>query len=134
MASLKEKILAADDMRMVPVEIPEWDNETVYLKPVSAAQWDLTISEIKRDHFGKIENKPNWRAWLVCQVLCEQDGTRVFSDQDAGMLGKKSSVAVQRLFDKLAEMNGLSEKDAQELEKNSEATPAVSSPSDLELS
>ncbi len=131
--SLKDKILQFDDVRPVPIVVPEWDNETVWLRPMSAAQWDTKIAEVKHRYNGKIENMPNWRAHLICQVLCDETGQRIFDDKEAAVLGQKSSVAIQRLFDKLAAINGLSDKDQEELEGNSEETPAVSSPSALEL-
>lgn len=132
MGLLRDKILQKDDVKLVSVHVPEWD-ETVYLRPLSAAQWDAKIAEVKNKFCGKVENMPNWRAHLVCQVLCEESGERIFQDNEANLLGKKSSVAVQRLFDKLAEMNGLSDKAQQEMEGNSEETPVVSSPSASEL-
>jgi hypothetical protein len=134
MGTLKKLISEMDDLKLVPLVIPEWNNVTIYLKPMPSALWDAKIAEVKRDHGGDIQKRPNWRAWLVVQSICEEDGSRAFDDGDAAMLGKKSSAALQRIFDKLSEINGLSEKAVKEIEKNSEETPAESSPSDSELS
>lgn len=106
----------------------------VFLRSMSAAEFDRLMASIKVQHGGDIQRRGNWRAWLVSQVLCEADGNRVFGEGEDGFLGQLPSGTVQFLYDRFAAMNGLSKEAEEELVGNSEGMPADVSPSALHLS
>jgi len=106
----------------------------VFLRRMSAAEFDKLIAGVKSQHGGDIQRRGNWRAWLVSQVLCESDGSRVFGDGEEGFLGQLPSSTIQSLYDRFCAMNGLGDDAQKELEKNSDGMPDDASPSASHLS
>lgn len=127
---LKAQIQAAEKSRLHPVEVEEW-GVTVYLRPLSSAEWDAHCSMVRKEYGGNIEHMPNWRARMICPVLCDENGNRLFDNPDE--LGQLSTTALKTLFDELAEANGMTAESHEDIEKNYEETPADSSPSSSEL-
>lgn len=131
MALSRDAILAMDDIKTVPVTVPEWNGEVVLLRGLTGAQRDEFEATNRRN--GD-QNLNNIRARFLVRCIVNETGTRIFADQDAAALGKKSSAAIDRLWDVATDLNGSSEKAAEELEGNSETTgtedgSASSSPS-----
>jgi hypothetical protein len=138
----KEDILNADDILLEKQIIPEWPKDgapgELYLKGLSGLereQWEReTIGYQEytaRD--GNIRQKTVvkrdlFRAKLLHLVIVDEEGTRMFeSHQDLVGLSGKSARVLERLFDRAMEMNGLTRKEVEELEKNSEETTGVNS-------
>lgn len=138
--SLKERIMAAVDLPLEKVEVPEWDcpgtlpDDSLYLRSMSAGEVDRMSKTIRDDCQGQIQNKDNFRAWLLSFALCDHAGNRVFDNGDHELLSAKNSAVVQRLFDRFTELNGMSDKAVDELGKNCEAIRDEPLPSDLHLS
>ena len=60
----------------------------------------------------------NFRAKFLVRTIADENGKRVFSDEDAESLGDKSANVISRLFDIAQEVNGLTAQDVEDLEKN----------------
>jgi len=60
----------------------------------------------------------NIRARFVASCIIDEDGKRLFTAQDIVPLGKKSAAAMSRVFDECREINGITEKDVEEIEGN----------------
>lgn len=109
-----DEILNADDRQFVDVEVPEW-NGTVRL---------MELTGDDADRFSTYAQKNNGdvtgiRAFLVGLCLVREDGKRMFSDDAVERkLGKKSGAVLGRLFQKAAELNGLSAAAQAELDEN----------------
>ncbi|MEM7810271.1 MAG: hypothetical protein AAF532_02175 [Planctomycetota bacterium] len=68
--------------------------------------------------------------YLVLTVVDPDDGRRpLFSDEDVPEILETDTVETGALFDAAAALNGLSDSDVEELEKNSGPTDADASPS-----
>ena len=119
MALSRDAILAMDDIKTVPVTVPEWNGEVVLIRGLTGAQRDEFEATNRRN--GDM-NLSNVRARFLVRCIVNEDGTRIFADQDAAALGKKSSAAIDRLWDVATELNGSSEKAEVEMEGNSETT------------
>lgn len=93
MALSKKAILAAKDTKLKgPVAVPEWGGE-VYLRTISGSerdQFEDAYSEQKMKAF---------RARFLVLTLADDAGERLFQDDEVEVLGKKSSVVINRLFD-----------------------------------
>lgn len=113
----REAILGMDDIKTVPVTVPEWNNEVVLVRGLSGAQRDDFEASNRRN--GE-QNLTNIRARFLVRCLVNESGTRIFADQDAAALGKKSSAAIDRLWDVATELNGTSPEAQKETEGNSE--------------
>lgn len=131
MALTREKILAEarQKRRMEEVDVPEWGG-SVFVKELSAAERDaFEASMVKLDRKGKVQghNLANVRARLAVFALCDEDGKRLFGDDEAGILGEMSAAALQRVFEVAQRLSGISNEDMEELEKNSVSGPTGSS-------
>lgn len=118
----KEQILAAQDLPTEVVAVPEWGGD-VMVQGLTGTERDafeasLTIQRGKNTSV----NLQNARAKLVrkCIVNPETKG-RMYSEADIPALGRKSAIALERVFDVARKLSGLTEKDVEELTKNSES-------------
>lgn len=117
----RESILGAEDLPREKVLTPEWGAGTfVYVGTMSGAERDSfeqTILEDKKaDGKAKLVNV---RAKLAVRVVQDEQGQRLFTDDDAEALGRKSAKVLDRIFDVGQRLNGIGAKDVKELEGNS---------------
>jgi hypothetical protein len=113
----KDDILNFDDLKVYPLVIPEWGGNTVYLRQLSGKEQDAFEAET-RDKDGK-PNILNIRARLAVAVLVDKDGNRMFSKEDVQKLANKSGIALNRIIEKSAEINRITEDDLEAIAKNS---------------
>lgn len=107
----KAAIEAADDLPSIEVPVPEWGG-VARLRGLTGAERDAFEIEL-------VKPEPqNVRAKLVARCLVGDDGARLYGDQEIEALGAKSGKALDRLFAKAQTLNGLTEADLEELEKN----------------
>jgi len=74
-------------------------------------------------------NLKNMRARLVAFCCVDDDGQRVFTDEEAARLGKTRADLLDRLFTPAQKLSGIGEDDADELGKPSPSAPLASSSS-----
>lgn len=114
--SIAEKILKADDRpKLVKVKVPEW-GVVIYVKVMDGAQrdqWELAVSK-DVDNPGTA----NIRAKLAIATVCDENGKLIFTTSQAANLGKKSSIALDRIYTAAKDLNKLSDQDIEDLEKN----------------
>lgn len=130
MTLTKNQILTANDLETREVDVPEWGG-SVTVKALSGKARDAWEASLRVTR-GKqtAADTSNIRAKLVARALIGDDGERLFSDQDIAALGDKSALVLDRLFDVIAEMSGLSNKADEDAEKNSQDVPSEASTSD----
>jgi len=116
--SLRELILTAEDLPREPVEVPEW-GATVYVREMTGKERDEYESNLidKKDMPIK-ERLRNMRAQLVVLCTVDEDGQRIFSDDDVEAVGNKSAKALNRIVDAAQNMNQLSDRDIEETAGN----------------
>lgn len=103
--SLREQILASQaDRKPVPLDVPEW-GVTVWLKQMTVAD-QVALSE---------DVKPaDMPVAVLLQCLVDDEGERIFTDDDAEALSRESFPIVLRVFAEAARLNGLSSKELDE--------------------
>ena len=127
MAALtKAQILQADDLGCERVDIPEWGGHA-YVRILTGAERDAW-EESLFDKNDKVSIR-NIRAKFATAVVCDGEAKPLFTDADADQLGLKSSAALDRIFDAGRKLNRLSDKDVEDLAKNSGGGQDESSPS-----
>lgn len=129
--SLRDQILQADDLERQEVEVPEW-GVSVWVRGLTSAERDDYESELLEitEDGDKVLHRENARAKLLVRAVVDEDGNRVFGDEDVEALGEKSGRATDRLFDVAQELSGVTEEDVEELAGNSPGGPGEGSPSD----
>lgn len=128
----RDVILAAPDLATEDVEVPEWGG-TVRLRMLTGKERDAFEASCLRDrHDGTKEfDSRNMRAKLVALTLIDENGGRLFSEEDVNALGKKSAKALSRIFDHAASLNGIGPEDAKKLAGESDGQGGDSSSDSL---
>jgi hypothetical protein len=117
----RDAILHADDIEYEDVDVPEW-NGAVRVRALTGTERDAYEASMSQQR-GKnyVRNLANIRAKLVVKTVVDEQGERVFSDQDANALGKKSASALDRIFEVAARLSRLSDEDVEELAGKSDS-------------
>lgn len=106
------QILAANDVKVEPVDVPEWGG-TVYVRVLRGTD---------RDQFEEWINKEkdrSVRCRFLVLTLCDEKGSLLFTPEQVAALGEKSGEVLGRVFDKAWDLNYLSPKKVDELGKDS---------------
>ena len=88
----KNAILAHDDKDIKRISVPEWGGEVCIrvLNGEERARFESIFTEKKEDLF---------KVRFVACSLCDEDGSRLFKDDEVEALAEKSSRVINRLFD-----------------------------------
>jgi len=114
----REAILELDDLVVESVYVKEW-NTNVLVRTLSSVEKDAWEASQVQGHGKNARAKlDNIRASLCVRCIVDENGDRMFGDHEAGALGKKSAKAVCRVFDVATELNGVSEKDVEDIAGN----------------
>ena len=118
MALSREQILALEDSDVEEFRIPEW-KDSVYLRNWTGRERDKFEHEFTGDRAnGKMSNI---RSTVAALSICDEKGSRLFTEADIVKLGNKCGAALDRIFTKACEKNHLLQSDIEKLEGNSEA-------------
>ena len=98
----KENILAANDLPLECLTIPEWGGD-VMVRTMTGADRDAFEASL----MGKEGRMENVRARLVSLTLCDANGVRLFTDAEVAALGNKSAKALDRVFTIAQRINGI---------------------------
>jgi len=122
MALDRKSILAADDVRKEKVHVPEWKGD-VFLRVLTGTDRDR-FEESYADQKMKA-----FRIRFLLLALCDEDGERLFSDDESDILGKKSSVVINRLFETGWKLNAFTQEAVDALGEDSVTAPSGGSTS-----
>jgi len=131
----KKQIMESKDIITQTVPVPEWGGD-VLIRTLTGTERDafeaLILSGGKDNSKGKKKeaDMTNIRARLVARSIIDDSGRLMFNDGEVDALGRKSSKALDRVFEVSQQLSGIKEEDIEELEKNSEAAPGGDSTSD----
>lgn len=107
-----DAILNANDTKQEPVAVPEWgEGEVVFVPVLSLAELD----ELAKLQQNKTENN---NALVACQVIRDENGNRIFTDDKAPALAKKSGKVILRIIERFNEINGFADNAAENASKN----------------
>jgi hypothetical protein len=112
----REQILGVEDVKIKRIYVPQWKGY-VHLQTLTGAGRDefeaMTVT-------NGTQTTENIRAKLLSRCLVDKDGALLFSQEDVEALGKKSAAAIALLYGEAAMLNFVTEKDVEDLAKNSE--------------
>lgn len=100
----KAGILAAKDLKREEVPVPEWgEGAVVLVKQLSAMERMAFFSST-----GKEENKDQHGISLaLTHFIVNEDGSRLFEENEAAVLAGKSLDVLVRIFDAVKKLNGM---------------------------
>jgi len=113
MALTADQILAADDLGLKRVAVPEWGGD-VFIRVMSVGERD----SYERKWIGKKETGiENFRSEYLVRLLCDDTGRLLFTREQIDALAQKSGAVMGRLFDEAMKHNRMTEEDVQQLGK-----------------
>lgn len=114
-----ESIVGTDDAKYAVVEMPEWGG-SVRVRGLTARERDDYEAALyyTAPNGEQRVNFSGARERLVARGLVDAEGKRLLTDADAGKLAAKNGKAMERLFDKIRELSGMTQKDVEEMVKN----------------
>lgn len=114
----KDDILQAQDLPTERVEVPEWGG-AVIVRGLTGAERDKFEASIVIRKGDKTDFNPeNMRAKLVALCVVDEQGNRLFTDDEAKLLGRKSAAALDRVFQVAQRLSGLNPGAVEDLAKN----------------
>ena len=97
----RDEILKANDCPVTSVDVKEWGGE-VYVRQMKIAEMESLNSLPQKD--GQIDV-----AALGVRIILDNDGNRLFADEDADELREKSFKALNTVVGVFNDINGLSD-------------------------
>lgn len=111
----KDQILAADDLKTEVVSVPDWGGEVI-VSTMTGIDRDK-LEEAAQGDDGKI-GTDNFRAKLLAFTLVDEQGNRLFTENEIEALGRKSASALNKVFNVAMRLNALRKVDEDEMVKN----------------
>jgi hypothetical protein len=118
MSLSRESILAAQDLQSEDMPVPEWsEGATLKVRGISAADFERFQAGLVgfRDDPAKASNI---RCRFLVYCLVDDEGKRLFTEEDAAELGRKSPGVIARLYDKAQALSGLGPTVVEDAAKN----------------
>lgn len=117
----KDDILTAVDLKVEEIEVPEWGG-TVRVSQITAADrlalQMMILDEKTQKPKSPLEITRLMTIGLLTLAIVDEQGNRLFTPDDVEALGKKSSAAVDRVFEAADKLNGISAEMAGVIKKN----------------
>lgn len=107
----RDQILGVIDVTIQKVEVKEWGGE-IFIRSMSAADRESLAQSISG------EGNKNTMARAVALCVCDEQGKRLFTNNDASALGDKSASAMDRVFKAIVKLNGMGEEAGETARKN----------------
>lgn len=129
----KDQIQAVEDLPAEVVPVPEWGGD-VRVRAATALEMDnydrSLVQTVIEDGAPRVhQNYENSRARLVVICVIDEQGNRLFDDRDAKWLGKKSTKAIDAIFERIMHLSGRGPKEKKEMKGNSAPGQSEDSPS-----
>ncbi len=120
MALTKDQIVDKTDVEVKEVYVPSW-GDSVFIRVMGADENDrYQRYYLNKDGKVDINKLQGARARLCALCICDEKGNRLFSDDEAKELGKKSTKAIELIVKECNKLNGLDDEAVEEEAKNSE--------------
>lgn len=139
MALSRDAILGAVDIQTEKVPVPEWGDDVI-IRGLTGEERDAyegsrrQIRNLGTPQQEMVLIQDNMRANLLVKCIVDENGERLFTDRDAGLLGMKNGRVLDRLFDVAARLSGLNDEEQEKLEGNSGTASDASTSSSPETS
>lgn len=117
-ALTREGLLAATQLPRERIDIPELGG-FVFVQGMSADDRDAFEASLVTGRGKKRDvDTHNVRAKLAVRCLVDEQGTRLFKDHEAPLLGRIRVDVLQRVFDAAQRLSGIRDEDVDELGKS----------------
>lgn len=114
----RESILGADDLPTEEFDAPEWGG-TLMIRALNGAQREEI--EVRVNRAKATSEGHGWKglkALVASYVIVGEDGKPLFTSKDFAAISEKSGAMLDRLFEHVMEVNGLTQKEEKSIEGN----------------
>lgn len=121
--TLSKKDILATSIPIETVDVPEWGGKVILRGLTAAERDDYEQAMVETSPNGQVRPKrkfSNVRASLVVRCIVNEQGEREFTDDDAGALGEKDALVIDRLWDVCRKLCGMSTEDEERLAEDFE--------------
>ena len=113
----RAEIQDVQDIQERKVEIPDWKG-FIFCRTPNGFERDQFETDVL--NMRSNEEPQNIRGLCMARFAYDSKGRRVFTDDDADWLGRKSSRALNIFFEVYQELGGITEEELKDLEKRLE--------------
>jgi hypothetical protein len=131
----RDALLQKEKLEIVKVDLG--DDNFVYVRQMTGHErdaWEQSMLRKEKDAKGRVsfeQTLDNFRAKLVVQSACDENGVLLFKPEDTIALSKNMSArTLEKIVNVAQELNSISEKDKENIVKNSAAVQDGDSNSD----
>jgi len=125
----REQLLSATTIPQERIDVPELGG-VVNVRGMTGRERDAWEASLMTGRGRRREvNTDNLRAKLVVKCLVDEQGQRVFRDEDADLVGNIRVDVISRIFNVAQRLSGITDEDVEELGKPSEPETSASSSS-----
>lgn len=133
MSGLKDRVFAAADSALAELKSVKLhgSSEIVFVRRLRGGDEGAALTERMRmaDDAAEAYDEEDLRDYVIVTCACEEDGSRLFTSEDAERVHELPLVWRMDLYLAALRHNGLTSRAVEDAEKNSEATRAGSSDS-----
>lgn len=119
MALLSRDAILSAKLPTREVDVPEWGG-TVLVRGMTGFERDKFELFLQRQRETGGAAQFSTRAYVAACTIVDDDGHRIFSDDDVQSLGLKSAHALDRILDAVLALSGMDSGAIEDAEKNSE--------------
>lgn len=113
----RDAIFSATDRKHKTVNVPEWGGD-VRIDVMSGADRDEFDAWLMDNRKGDTFNTKKMKVFLLCMTVAGEDGKKLFTLADLDALNEKNGEVINKLFEVAQDINGMSQKSVERLEKN----------------
>jgi hypothetical protein len=109
------------ELKREEIDVPEWGG-SVLIREMTGSERDhyeamISGTTVNTKSKTKQLNLENIRARLVAVCLIDENGQRLYKDNEVYLLGKLGVAGLNRVFDACCVLSGISDEDKNELEE-----------------
>lgn len=123
--SLRDTILAYDDIVREPVTVPEWGGMVIEMRTPTVSERGILISQFMKG--DEVDYEAMYPALVVNTAYDPTTGEKIFTADDIEPLKKKSSAAMERLGNVATRLSGMENAAKRMAEGKDDSTPTLNS-------
>ena len=114
----KKQILAAPDIKSELVHVPEWGGDVMVYGMTGTQRGELEASILEIKGEDQTVRLQFLKVRMCALTIRDEEGRRMFDDDEIGELGAKSSQAIERIYTVASRLSGMDKKEVEKLAKN----------------
>lgn len=122
----REAILAVQDVVYEYVDVPEWGG-TIRMRSMTGTERDGFDAESYRASQAGADPLANFRSRRIAACIVDDDGVRLFTDDDIAALGAKNGGIIDRLDDIVVRLSGIKDGAVAQATADLKAAPSAGS-------